>query len=331
MLARRAFSKHFQSWDMTLPCIEYEVDKFPPRFAGGYTRCSRGPDGQTIKTLYLTPGYKITDRGLYGCYSKWLSEKFPNLRHLSLPAFSGEMQSGPDCDCPACRFIRVRSSDCLGITAILESLGAFKNLTSLEWKGCPKLQDAHLEAISETLPQLECLILDCEDDADDFDDSGDDAVGNKGFAALAKLTSLRKLHLQVKQGENFNDYPITSAGPAFLTTLNQLTSLTCRCKMSPGDEAGEDLKRISRMVQLRELDLLGSGFDGGMDDDMDDDGGMEKDEKMRNKYLTPLKSLTNLCKLRLPVSRGWTKKGMENLLQRLPNVSGHNDWYYQRY
>ena len=113
----------------------------------------RGPDGNLVAKLYMRPGYKITDRGLYGCYAKWLSERFPNLRRLSLPAFIGEFDY--PCDCPACTFISIRSSDELGMTAILESLGAFKNLTSLEWKGCPMLRDEHLEAISETLPQLE--------------------------------------------------------------------------------------------------------------------------------------------------------------------------------
>ena len=151
-------------------------------------------------------------------------------------------------------------------------------------------------------------------------------MSNKGFRALAKLTSLRKLHIDIANKRKVDDslFPITSAGPAFLTTLGQLTSLTCRCNMSPGDQAGKDLKRISRMVQLRELDLVGSGFDGGMD------GNMEEDKKMRNKYLAPLTSLTNLGKLRLPVSRGWTRKGMETLLQRLPNVSDHNEWFYIR-
>ena len=86
------------------------------------------------------------------------------------------------------------------------------------------------------------------------------------------------------------------------------------------------------MVQLRELDLLGSGFDGDMDDEYDSSDSDDMDEdnkKMQDAYLTPLTSLTNLCKLRLPVSRGWTRKGMENLLQKLPKVSDHNEWFHQ--
>ena len=306
---------------MKLHCREYEVDELP-RCSGGHLSLSRGPSGKIIKTFYMIPRYRFTDRGLYGCYAEWLAERFPNLRHLSLPTFEGGLNSYP-CKCPASNhFIPFRPSDELAIAAILESLGAFKNLTSLEWNGCPMLMDEHLEAISETLPKLECLILDGGAVTDYADDPLEDIVSNEGIQALAKLTSLRKLHLDIiADTREFDEYTITSAGPAFLTALNQLTSLTCRCKMSPGSEAGEDLKRFSGMVQLRELDLLGAGFNGDMDDDMDEDAWMQ------DAYLTSLKSLTNLCKLLLPVSWGWTRKGMENLLQKLPRVSDHNEWF----
>ena len=319
MLARRAFSKHFQSWDMKLHCHEYEVDELP-RCSGGHSILS-WENLNPITTFYMIPRYRFTNRGLYGCYANWLSERFPNLRHLSLPTFEGGLSSYP-CDCPANNyFVPFRSSNEIAIAAILESLGAFKNLTSLEWNGCPMLRDEHLEAISETLPKLECLILDGGVDVA----YADDTVSNEGIQALAKLTSLRKLHLDIDADtREFDEYTITSAGPASLTALNQLTSLTCRCNMSPGNEAGEDLERISGMVQLRELDLLGAGFNGVMDAELDDgiDAWM-----MQDACLTPLTSLTNLCKLLLPVSWGWTRKGMENLLQKLPRVSDHNEWF----
>ena len=194
---------------MTLRCHEYEVDELPPRFSGGSADTFKGPNGDTIKKLYMNPHYRFTDRGLYGCYAKWLSERFPNLRHLSLPDFSGRLDSYP-CDCPACNFISIRSSDVFGIAAILESLGAFKNLTSLEWNGCPMLQDEHLEAISETLPKLECLILDGDDEAEYMDDLLEKPVSNEGIKALVQLTSLRRLHIGIADTREFDDYPITS-------------------------------------------------------------------------------------------------------------------------
>ena len=309
---------------MKLHCHEYEVDELP-RCSGGHSILSQEPSGKIIKTFYMIPRYRFTERGLYGCYANWLAERFPNLRHLSLPTFEGGLSSYP-CDCPANNyFIPFRSSNEIAIAAILESLGAFKNLTSLEWNGCPMLMDEHLEAISETLPKLECLILDGGVGVDYADDqSNGTVVSNAGIQALAKLTSLRKLHLDINADtREFDEYTIMSAGPASLTALNQLTSLTCRCNMSPGDEADEDLKRISGMVQLRELDLLGAGFNGVTNEEMDDNASW----MVQDACLTPLTSLTNLCKLRLPVSWGWTRKGMENLLQKLPRVSDHNEWF----
>ena len=187
------------------------------------------------------------------------------------------------------------------------------------------LRDMHLEAISETLPQLECLILNSDADYSECEiDSGDQTMSNSGFKALAKLTSLRKLHIEVPDWRDTGDAPVvTSAGPAMLASLNQLTSLTCSCRMSPGHEAAGDLERISRMVQLRELDLVGLGSNGDFGDSDDDRMPMIE---LRDKYLTPLTSLTNLSKLRLPVSSGWTRKGMKNLLKKLPNVRDHNEW-----
>ena len=188
------------------------------------------------------------------------------------------------------------------------------------------LQDMHLEAISETLPRLECLVLKSSLDYPGYGlDSFDKTVSNEGFKALAKLTSLRELHIEIADSKDIRPPFVASAGPAFLTTLNQLTSLTCHCTMSPGDKAGEDLKRISRMMQLRELDLVGSRY--AADYEYYHDRKLPEPPEMRNKYLTPLTSLTNLCKLRLPVYPGWAREGMEHLLQKLPNVRDHNKWF----
>ena len=98
------------------------------------------------------------------------------------------------------------------------------------------LQDEHLEAITETLPKLECLILDGDDDAEYMENPSGKSVSNEGIQALVQLASLRRLHIGIADTLEFDDHPITAAGPASLTALNQLTSLTCRCKMSPGGE-----------------------------------------------------------------------------------------------
>ena len=65
------------------------------------------------------------------------------------------------------------------------------------------------------------------------------------------------------------------------------------------------------MVQLRELDLLGAGFDGDMDDEYDssDSDDTDEDKKMQDAYLTPLTSLHQPLQAAPPSELGLDEKG----------------------